>query len=312
MKSLCIYPGAPRTIHEAERHILIAHAERLTQEILDWKMGGADEPGWVKEFSFSGLKVTIEDITAGCAPRPRVVDMFAGGGAIPHEALRLGCEAYANDLNPVAHIIEICTLVYPQKYGKPDSAMPGKAGPKNEKGETTWGGLAAEVRFWGKWVLDSVKAEIGNLYPLLPDPNHKGHNRPPIQENWLEQNDPTEVPSGHLMPLAYLWTRTVKCKNPTCGASVPLVRQTWLCKKPGRYIALKIHAPRGAKLVRFEVVEGCSEDRLGFEPEVVPKGANTTCFFCGSVADSDYVMESGLKRKFDEQLMAVVCRRPGE
>ena len=79
--------------------------------------------------------------------------MFAGGGAIPLEALRLGCEAYALDLNPVAHIIELCTLVYPQKYGKPDPTARGITGPKNAKDETTWGGLAEEVRYWGNWVL---------------------------------------------------------------------------------------------------------------------------------------------------------------
>ena len=96
--------------------------------------------------------------------------MFAGGGAIPLEALWLGCEAYALDLNPVAHIIELCTLVYPQKYGKPDPSVRGMTGPKNDRGETTWGGLAAEVRHWGKWVLDRVYMEIGDLYPPIPDP----------------------------------------------------------------------------------------------------------------------------------------------
>ena len=137
-------------IAEAQRHILEAHAERLTQE--------------------TGKPVTVEDIEAGRAPRPKVLDMFAGGGAIPLEALRLGCEAYALDLNPVAHIIQLCTLVYPQKYGKPDPTARGMTGPKNDQGETTWGGLAKEVRYWGKWVLKKVKAEIGDLYPLIPDP----------------------------------------------------------------------------------------------------------------------------------------------
>ena len=105
---LCQYPSAvpgekadiERAVKEAQQHILEAHAERLTRQ--------------------TGKKVTVEDIVEGRAPRPKVLDMFAGGGAIPLEALRLGCEAYALDLNPVAHIIELCTLVYPQKYGKPD------------------------------------------------------------------------------------------------------------------------------------------------------------------------------------------------
>jgi putative DNA methylase len=143
IERLCQYPGSPQVIAEAQEHILKAHAERLTRE--------------------TGNSVTVEDIMEGRAPRPKVLDMFAGGGAIPLEALRLGCEAYALDLNPVAHIIELCTLVYPQKYGKPDPSARGMIGAKNLKGETTWGGLAEEVRYWGNWVLQKVKAEIGDF-----------------------------------------------------------------------------------------------------------------------------------------------------
>lgn len=101
-------------------------------------------------------------------PAPRVLDMFAGGGAIPLEALRLGCEAYALDLNPVAHIIELCTLVYPQKYGKPDPnarGMTGKPQAGSLSHQTTWGGLANEVRYWGEWVLKKVKARSAICIP---------------------------------------------------------------------------------------------------------------------------------------------------
>src|ERR1039458_9145779 len=143
VERLCQYPGSPTVIAEAQQHILEAHAERLTEE--------------------TGKKVTVQDIVAGIAPRPKVLDMFAGGGTIPLEALRLGCEAYALDLNPVAHIIQLCTLVYPQKYRMPDMAAFGMTGPKNSKGESTWGGLAEEVRYWGNWVLKRVKADIGDL-----------------------------------------------------------------------------------------------------------------------------------------------------
>lgn len=78
---------------------------------------------------------------------PKVLDMFAGGGAIPLEALRLGCETYAVDLNPVAHLIQLCTFVYPQQYGER---------------------LAEAVERWGAWVLQQVRAEIGDLYPGVP------------------------------------------------------------------------------------------------------------------------------------------------
>ena len=148
---LCKYPGNPNTIKKAQEHILDAHAVRLMAELAEAAKTG-EWPDWVEEFEWDTKngKVTTEDIVEGRAPRPRVLDMFAGGGAIPLEALRLGCEAYALDLNPVAHIIQLCTLVYPQKYGKPDPNARGMTGPKGKDGKPTWGGLADEVRYWKK------------------------------------------------------------------------------------------------------------------------------------------------------------------
>src|SRR5439155_18951835 len=108
-------------------------------------------------------------------------------------------------------------------------------------------------------------------------------------------------------PTAYLWTRTVQCKNRACGSKVPLVRQTWLCKKPGRYVATKIVAPKGKKEVRFEVIEVADEERLGFDPADLSKGGNAICPFCRTVADSDYVKAEGCAKRFEYQLMAVVC-----
>ena len=307
VEALCKYPGNPHYIEQAQKHILEAHAERLTRE--------------------TGKKVTIEDIEEGRSPRPKVLDMFAGGGAIPLEALRLGCEAYALDLNPVAHIIELCTLVYPQKYGKPDPNVCGMMGPKNDKGETTWGGLAEEVRYWGKWVLDKVRKEIGDLYPPIPDPAANkskfvlGKSQTEFSGKGFEkkgqQDLAYETPEGYLTPVAYLWTRTVRCKNPSCGATVPLVKQTWLCKKkggkksPGRYVALKVIAPKGEKKVRFEVVEATTQAGLGFDPSIGSKGGNATCPFCGTVADIDYVKNEGWAGQMGQQLMAMAGTRPG-
>jgi putative DNA methylase len=290
VERLCKYPGDHKAIAEAQRHILEAHAERLSHE--------------------TGKRVTVEDIEAGRSPRPKVLDMFAGGGAIPLEALRLGCEAYALDLNPVAHIIELCTLVYPQKYGQPDPTTRGMSGPKNDKGETTWGGLAEEVRYWGEWVLNKVKAEIGELYPPIPDPDAPA--KPLVDEGFfpgMAAAGQFTVPGGYLTPVAYLWTRTVTCKNPACKAIVPLVKQTWLCKKKNRYVALRVVTPKRAKRVRFEVVEAANEKGLNFDPAEFSKGGNATCPFCGTVADADYTQAQGLARKVGFQLMAVVSRQ---
>ena len=181
-------------------------------------------------------------------------------------------------------------------------------GPKNEQRETTWGGLAKEVRYWGEWVLKEVKAEIGDLYPVIPDPSHKGKQEP--DKDIFGMSD--EVSPGFLVPVAYLWTRTVTCKNPTCKATVPLVRQTWLCKKKDRYVALKMVAAKGEKQVHFEVVESRTEKELVFDPAGFSKAGNATCPFCGTVADNDYAKEEGKAGRIDSQPMAVVCTRPGE
>ena len=208
-------------------------------------------------------------------------------------------------------------MVFPQKYGKPDPAARGMTGPENEKGETTWGGLAEEVRYWGNWVLKQVKAEIGDLYPPIPNPKApktkqvfgkaqfemtgKGFERGGQQELTLD------TPAGYLTPVAYLWTRTVQCKKPSCRAAVPLVRQTWLSKRKDRYVALKMIAPKGEKQVRFEVVEARTEKDLDFDPEAFSKAGNATCPFCGTVADSLYVKAEGCSGRLTTQLMAAIA-----
>jgi putative DNA methylase len=290
---LCTYPGSPSVIAEARRHILEAHAERLTAE--------------------TGHRVTAEDIEAGRGPRPRVLDMFAGGGAIPLEALRLGCEAYALDLNPVAHLIELCTLVYPQQYGAPDPAARGCAK------DGTWAGLAAEVEHWGKWVLKQVKAEIGDLYPPIPDPEaaDAGPEEGQFGMDWAAPASAGEHGKGMLTPVAYLWTRTVRCKNPACGGVVPLARQTWLANKEGRYVALRADAMTNRKTsenkrVCYRVVEATSEAGLGFDPATGSKAGNVACPFCGTVADGGYVKAEGLAGRIGFQALAIIANRSGQ
>jgi putative DNA methylase len=350
--ALCKYPGDPRIIKEAERHILEAHAARLT----------AEDAENAKKEGRKPKVITVEDIEAGRAPRPKVLDMFAGGGAIPLEALRLGCDAYALELNPVAHIIELCTLVYPQKYGKPDPTVPGMTGPPMITAEhaenaeksplrssrlcgepavkNSWGGLAKEVEYWGKWVLEKVRAEIGDLYPPIPDPENPPHKlaappQPRMEGDGFpaDQQPALQTGPGWLTPVAYLWTRTVACKNPECGATVPLVRQTWLCKKKGRYVALRMDANRkGAKSAKtrkpsassaplrcsFAVVSSSADTEakaakdFGFDPASFSKGGNATCSFCGTVADSSYVKAEGCAGRMGEQMMAVVSTRRGK
>jgi putative DNA methylase len=104
----------------------------------------------------------------------------------------------------------------------------------------------------------------------------------------------------------------VQCPNPACGATVPLVRQTWLAKKTSRFTALKLHADPGARRVRFEVVTAASEQALGFDPAGFSERGNARCPFCGSTVQTDYVKGEGKAGRIGTQPMAVVCTTPGK
>ncbi len=255
---------------------------------------------------------------------PKVLDMFAGGGSIPLEALRLGCEAYALDLNPVAHIIELATLVYPQKYGAK---------------------LAEDVRKWGQWVLERVRAEVGDLYPLIPDPEYDPTKAPddiarrqtamfkspsPLEgegdlggegDNDDDLNDDESLPrpegegdlggEGFLQPVAYLWTRTVTCPNPACRATVPLVRQTWLKKKKGDNVALEMTPHPTENRMMFTVRTARDPKDFDFDPAGFSQRGNSVCYRCGTTVTSDYVKTEGKAGRMHAQMMATVCVRPG-
>lgn len=263
MVELCQWKAGDVTISKAKKMILEAQRDRL------------------------GLppETPLKDV-----PAPKVLDMFAGGGAIPLEALRLGCETYAVDLNPVAHIIELCTLVYPQKYGKK---------------------LADEVETWGQWVIERVRAEIGDLYP----PIKVGEVIQEQSEQMSLLGQPKQAQlklASELTPVAYLWTRTVKCPNPACGAQVPLVRQTWLCKKKNKYVALKVMPNPKTKQVEFDVVEAQTAKGLGFDPSSGSARGTSTCRHCGTTVKKDHTKAQGKAGGIGQQLMAIVCTTPGE
>jgi putative DNA methylase len=263
MIDLCKWEAVPETINKAKDAILEAQRERLGLPV--------------------GTK--LQDV-----PPPKVLDMFAGGGAIPLEALRLGCETFAVDLNPVAHIIELCTLVYPQRYGKK---------------------LADEVESWGNWVIGKVRSEIGDLYPVIRVGEVLADR--PEQMNLLTAPPPKQLSLAQgLTPVAYLWTRTVKCPNPACGADVPLVRQTWLCKKAKKYVALRVTPNHVTMRVEFEVVEAATEKDLGFDPAAGSSRGNSTCRHCGTTVGVDVVKTEGMAGRIRQQLMAIVCTTVGE
>ncbi|MDP9372704.1 MAG: DUF1156 domain-containing protein, partial [Chloroflexota bacterium] len=206
---------------------------------------------------------------------PRVLDPFAGGGAIPLEALRLGCETYALDLNPVAHIIQLATLVYPQKY----AFRSGDNG--NQPGAT----LVRDIRKWGNWVLSRARAEVGDLYPQDPD---------------------------SATPIAYFWARTVPCPNPSCNAVVPLIRQTWLARKPNKYIAYRVESGGPGSSIRFRVVSASSARNLGFDPGIgTTRGGTATCPSCGTPLSERYIKAEAAAGRLGAVPIAVGTDTPG-
>ncbi|HEX9548689.1 MAG TPA: hypothetical protein VF942_15210, partial [Acidimicrobiales bacterium] len=210
---------------------------------------------------------------------PKVLDMFAGGGAIPLEAARLGCDVTAIELNPVAHLIERVMLEFPQRY--PD--------------------LAADVRRWGAVWVDRAWEQLKDIYPQVG---------PGTGQQTLDGD--TDNGNGR-RPLAYLWTRTVRCPNPARPEHrVDLVRQTWLARKSGRAIALRAVVDRVALTVRYEVVEASSASALGFDPGEGSRRGQATCRVCGATVISGYVKAEGRAGRMGiAPLVAVVLKSSG-
>ncbi|MBW9223273.1 hypothetical protein KKP90_01555, partial [Methanothermococcus sp. SCGC AD-155-E23] len=233
---------------------------------------------WENSLNMNYISKARRDIlSANEGVPPRVLDPFAGGGAIPLEALRVGCEVHALDYNPVATLILKCTLEYPQKYrGKEDEYGFIKGGESP---------LVRDVKRWGDWVLEEARKEIGRFYP----PDEDGY-----------------------IPVGYIWARTLPCQNPLCGAEIPLMRQFWLAKKKNKRVALYPYVEDGE--VKFKIVgDGYEKWPEGFDPS---KGtvsrAIVTCPVCGFTIDGDTTRRLFQEGKAGERLVAVVLHKPGK
>jgi putative DNA methylase len=212
-----------------------------------------------------------EVLAANGGEPPKVLDCFAGGGAIPLEAARLGAQAYAVELNPVAYLIDLCTLVYPQTYGP---------------------SLADDIDKWGKWLVKRAKEELADLYPS------------PSVDNDTGTIEGIDGPAP--IPVAYLWTRTVPCPNPALEPhELHLVRQTWLRQKEGNYAALRPVVDRKTLTVEYQVVEAATKDGLGFDPATGSTRGSSTCRVCGATVTADDVKVEGKAGRIGRKLMGV-------
>ncbi len=209
----------------------------------------------------------------------KVLDPFAGGGSIPLEAARLGLESYALDYNPVAVLINRAELEYPAKYGKPGKVKHRQGGMLKEREVDNV--LAEEVKYWGSWVIEKAKEEIGRFY---------------------EGEDGEEI-------VGYIWARTIKC--PVCGTEIPLQRQYWLAKKKNKKVALYPYVEDGK--IEFKIVgDGYEPMPEGFDPgKGTVKRGNVTCPVCMAETKVKRVREIFQSGESGERLMVVVYKKKG-
>ena len=374
--------------HEERRQILERMAGRVVEKIERKKVGGRTVEK-VKEETVGGIlhwgrendpdldwfRQKIRKAYGGRAPK--VLDPFAGGGAIPLEAMRLGCEVTAIDINPVAWFILKCTLEYPQKLAGQTRPLPefvlndrefmeaflkakGFKGAglrtmlerlgHGDGGEiqldalphddpTLKADLAWHVRAWGRWVLAQARKDLAPYYPTYAEfeplkPGKDFESRPmqllDVDENGVPQLDPLNAELGHAYlkdpqnprwvaepTVAYLWARTVKCKQ--CRATVPLLKTRWLCKKDNKRVLLAMepkadrtgvvfgiqnHVPqsRGNSAQRRE-----ADRRLGVST-MTRSGA--TCPCCSVIMTMQDLRLEGARENLGNELLAVVTRGP--
>ena len=232
---------------------------------------------------------------------PAFHDPFAGGGALPLEAQRLGLEAHAGDLNPVAVLINKAMIEIPPKFaGRPPVNPDWRSKPDEEKALSTWNGaqgLAEDVRYYGKWMRDQAQKRIGHLYPKACISTETCRGRPDLRK----------YEGRELTVIAWLWARTVRSPNPAfADVEVPLVSSFWLSRKKGKEAWVR-PVVEGREW-RFEVRKGCPEDPIAVgKGTKLSRGANFRCLVSGTPIGPDWLKAEGMAGRMGAQLMAVVA-----
>ena len=229
---------------------------------------------------------------------PAFHDPFAGGGAIPLEAQRLGLQAYASDLNPVAVLINKAMIEIPPRFaGKPPVNPEARKG----KGSTdaVWkgaAGLAEDVRYYGRWMRDEAEKRIGHLYPNAEVTAEMVRARPDLKR-YLGRN---------LTVIAWLWARTVKSPNPAfAGVDVSLASTFVLSTKKGKeaYVVPVIE-DRG---YRFTVKAGTPPESAKNGTKSASSGSPFLCLMSGVPMPFEYLRSEAKAGRMGHRLMAIVA-----
>ena len=231
---------------------------------------------------------------------PGFHDPFAGGGALPLEAQRLGLESYASDLNPVAVLINKAMIEIPPRFtGKPPVNPTWQKKRDDEKAMTLWRGaqgLADDVRYYGQWMRDEAEKRIGHLYPKVEVTATMAQERPDLQK-YVGQK---------LTAIAWLWARTVKSPNPAfANIEVPLASTFMLSTKVGKEAYVEPVIENGG--YHFTVKVGMPKDVETAKTGTKLARANFGCLMSGAPISGDYIKAEGKAGRIGARLMAIVA-----
>lgn len=254
---------------EEEQDAERARLFRIIEALVKWENSTNEEV----------LKAARAEIRRSCAGHaPSILDPFAGGGSIPLEAQRLGLEAHASDLNPVAVLINKALIEIPPQWAGHQAVHP------DADNRTQWQGaegLAEDVRRYGEWMRDEAVRRLGHLYPkaALADGTEAG-------------------------VIAWIWARTVTCPNPACGATMPLVSSLWLSKRKGQEAWLQPIVED--RVVRFDVQTSPGGPP---SPPKVGQGAKFRCLVCDEIAPDAVTHDQLDSGRGGAQLLSIVAER---
>jgi putative DNA methylase len=230
---------------------------------------------------------------------PAFHDPFAGGGALPLEAQRLGLESYASDLNPVAVLINKAMIEIPPKFAGKPPVNPDTKKSRDLAGRTWQGaqGLAEDVRYYGQWMRDEAEKRIGHLYPKVEVSADMAKVRPDLKQ----------YVGKKLTVVAWLWARTVRSPNPAFAkVDVPLASTFMLATKAGKEAYVEPVIEDGG--YRFTVKVGKPKDKEGAKNGTkLSRGANFRCLMAGTPIAGDYIKAEGKAGRMGARLMAVVA-----
>lgn len=229
---------------------------------------------------------------------PAFHDPFAGGGALPLEAQRLGLESYATDLNPVAVMINKAMIEIPPKFAGRPPVNPEARGKADLVGREWKGahGLAEDVRYYGEWMRNEAQKRIGHLYPKVKVTAEMVRERPDLKD-YLDQE---------LTVIAWLWARTVKSPNPAyANVDVPLASTFMLSTKAGKEAYVEPVIENGG--YRFTVKAGKPLDFDRVDGGTKLNRANFQCLLSGVPISGDYIKAEGKAKRMAARLMGIVA-----